>query len=307
MIVPDVKPILNPYLAMTSEKYLKEVTVGPVSALSGKVVLEEYDAAWKGIFEEEKEKIGRALGRNGIVTEHVGSTSVPGLCAKPVIDILLIVRDSSDENAYVSQLERVGYTMRIREPEWFRHRMLKKHNPEVNLHVFSYGCSEAKRMLDFRDWLRTNEGDRMLYGNTKKALVQREWQYLQDYADAKSEVVREIFSHMECRTPQEKDACEIMPCVIRPWRTEDAEDIAYAMNNRNVLDNLRDGRQPARRDTFPLHSLGRIGIHVLSGKIRSGTDIFIRNRLQRQGGWKYLRNTAAGHPQQNCRSRLLHR
>ena len=81
----------------------------------------------------------------------------------------------------------------------------------------------------------------MLYGNTKKALVQREWQYLQDYADAKSDVVREIFSHMECRTPQEKDACEIMPCVIRPWRTEDAEDIAYAMNNRNVLDNLRDG------------------------------------------------------------------
>ena len=195
MIVPDVKPTLNPYLAMTSEKYLKEVTVGPVSALSGKVVLEEYDAAWKGIFEEEKEKIGRALGRNGIVTEHVGSTSVPGLCAKPVIDILLIVRDSSDENAYVPQLERVGYTMRIREPEWFRHRMLKKHNPEVNLHVFSYGCSEAKRMLDFRDWLRTNKGDRMLYGNTKKALVQREWHYLQDYADAKSEVVREIFSH----------------------------------------------------------------------------------------------------------------
>ena len=55
MIVPDVKPILNPYLAMISEKYLKEVTVGPVSALSGKVVLEEYDAAWKGIFEEEKD------------------------------------------------------------------------------------------------------------------------------------------------------------------------------------------------------------------------------------------------------------
>ena len=78
MIVPDVKPTLNPYLAMTSEKYLKEVTVGPVSALSRKVVLEEYDAAWKGIFEEEKEKIGRALGRNGIVTEHVGSTSVSG-------------------------------------------------------------------------------------------------------------------------------------------------------------------------------------------------------------------------------------
>ena len=112
---------------------------------------------------------------------------------------------------------------------------------ENNLHIFSYGCSEAKRMLDFRDWLRTDEGDRMLYGNTKKALVQREWHYLQDYADAKSDVVREIFSHMECRTPQEKDACEIMPCVIRPWRTEDAEDIAYAMNNRNVLDNLRDG------------------------------------------------------------------
>ena len=164
--------------------------------MGGPVILEEYTTAWAALYEAERQKISKALHHDGILVEHVGSTSVPGLCAKPIIDILLLVKDSSDESSYVPALEETGYAMRVRESEWFGHRMLKGTNPEVNLHVFSIGCSEAKRMLDFRDWLRTHADDRRFYAEVKRNLAQKEWQYLQDYADAKSEVVREIFKHI---------------------------------------------------------------------------------------------------------------
>ena len=164
--------------------------------MSGRIELKEYDPAWTTLYEVERQKINNALNMDGIVIEHVGSTSVPGLCAKPIIDILLLVKDSSDEGSYVPDLEKAGYAMRIREPDWHGHRMLKGTEPEVNLHVFSVGCDEARRMIDFRDWLRTHEDDRNLYAETKRHLVRKKWKYLQDYADAKSEVVCEILKHI---------------------------------------------------------------------------------------------------------------
>ncbi len=164
--------------------------------MSGRIELKEYDPAWTTLYEVERQKINNALNMDGIVIEHVGSTSVPGLCAKPIIDILLLVKDSSDEGSYVPDLEKAGYAMRIREPDWHGHRMLKGTEPEVNLHVFSVGCDEARRMIDFRDWLRTHEDDRNLYAETKRRLVRKKWKYLQDYADAKSEVVCEILKHI---------------------------------------------------------------------------------------------------------------
>ena len=181
---------------MTGQEYLKQVTIGKISELSGRIELKEYDPAWNALYETERQKICKALNRDGIVIEHVGSTSVPGLCAKPIIDILLLVEDSSDEGSYVPELEKAGYVMRVREPDWYGHRMLKGVEPEVNLHVFYIGCSEAQRMLDFRDWLQTHEADRNLYADTKRRLVQKKWKYLQDYADAKSGVVCEILKHI---------------------------------------------------------------------------------------------------------------
>lgn len=181
---------------MATREYLEQVTIGNVAELSGYIELKEYDPGWTTLYEAERQKINNALNRDGIVIEHVGSTSVPGLCAKPIIDILLLVEDSSDEGSYVPELEKAGYAMRVREPDWYGHRMLKGMNPEVNLHVFTINCSEAQRMLDFRDWLRIHEADRNLYADTKRSLAQKKWRYLQDYADAKSEVVSEIFKHM---------------------------------------------------------------------------------------------------------------
>ena len=184
---------------MTSKDYLEKVTIGNLAELSEKIILHEYDPQWKLLFQHEKARIENALCGKEIIVEHVGSTSVPGLCAKPIIDILLLVPNSADETYYVGLLQDAGYVLRIREPEWFEHQMFKGKSLEVNLHVFSIGCKEADRMIDFRDWLIAHEDDSRLYANTKKHLATKDWKYVQQYADAKSEVVKEIFRHIFAR------------------------------------------------------------------------------------------------------------
>jgi GrpB-like predicted nucleotidyltransferase (UPF0157 family) len=111
-----------------------------------------------------------------------------------VIDIALVVVDSSDEPAYAPALEAAGYVLRVREPDWEQHRVFKDVDPNVNLHVFSPGSREVERMVGFRDWLRANPDDRELYLRTKRELAPRTWKYVQHYADAKTEVVEEILS-----------------------------------------------------------------------------------------------------------------
>ena len=170
------------------------MTIGERPRHDGPIVLVDYDDAWPLRFEREAKRIRAALGVRALLVEHAGSTAVPGLAAKPIIDVVLAVPDSSDEDAYVPALEAEGYALRIREPEWYEHRVLKKADPSVNLHVFSAGCEEIDRMLAFRDHLRTNEADRELYERTKRELASRHWAYVQDYADAKSEVVEEIIT-----------------------------------------------------------------------------------------------------------------
>jgi GrpB-like predicted nucleotidyltransferase (UPF0157 family) len=179
------------------EDELRAVTVGELRSLQDKVRLAEYDPGWPAAFEQEATRIRAALGERVIRLDHVGSTSVPGLAAKPILDMLLVVADSSDERWVVPDLEATGYVLRIREPDWFEHRMLKKTSPDVNLHVFSEGCPEVDRMLLFRDWLRDNESDRALYERTKRELATRDWKYLQDYADAKTAVVQEIMARAQ--------------------------------------------------------------------------------------------------------------
>jgi GrpB-like predicted nucleotidyltransferase (UPF0157 family) len=160
----------------------------------GPIVLVEYDDAWPVRFEREARRLRAALGTRALLLEHAGSTSVPGLIAKPIIDIVLAVPDSSKEDDYVPALEAEGYVLRIREPDWYEHRMLRKADPSVHLHVFSADCAEIDRMLRFRDHLRANEADRQLYERTKRELAARELVYVQDYADAKGDVVEEIIA-----------------------------------------------------------------------------------------------------------------
>jgi GrpB-like predicted nucleotidyltransferase (UPF0157 family) len=174
------------------EAKLRAVTVGELKPLSGPVELVDYDPAWPELFQRESERIRSALGERVVLLEHTGSTSVPGLAAKPIIDITLAVSDSADEQSYAPALEAAGYVLRIREPDWYEHRVFKGPDTSVNLHVFSEGCAEIDRMLSFRDRLRADAADRGLYERTKRELAAREWKYVQDYADAKTAVVERI-------------------------------------------------------------------------------------------------------------------
>jgi GrpB-like predicted nucleotidyltransferase (UPF0157 family) len=180
--------------APSGEEYLKSVTIGEPKRLTGKIELADYDSRWPALFASEEARIRAALGERALQIEHVGSTSVPGLIAKPIIDIVLAVADASDEASYVPSLEAQGYILRIREPDWFEHRLLKGPDSDVNLHVFGQGCAEIARMLRFRDWLRSHAGDREHYAQAKRELAQKEWKYTQDYADAKSAVVADIMA-----------------------------------------------------------------------------------------------------------------
>jgi len=179
-------------LELASDEDLQKVRIGPLTPHNAPINLAEYDPQWPTLFNREADRIRTVLGSAVLRVEHVGSTSVPGLTAKPIVDILLVVVDSADEPSYVPALEAAGYVMRVREPDWFEHRLFKGPDTDVHLHVFSDGAAEADQMLIFRDRLRTSEDDRELYERTKRRLAQQTWRHMQHYATAKSAVVQEI-------------------------------------------------------------------------------------------------------------------
>ncbi|HKF85347.1 MAG TPA: GrpB family protein [Candidatus Limnocylindrales bacterium] len=153
-----------------------------------------YDDAWPASYEREAARIRSILRERVVQLEHVGSTSVPGLSAKPQIDILLVVPDTANEDAYVPDMVAAGYRLTIREPDWYEHRLFKGPDTNINLHTFSPGAAEIDRMLAFRDRLRTHPEERAQYEATKRELAARTWAYVQDYADAKGQVVEEIIA-----------------------------------------------------------------------------------------------------------------
>ncbi len=188
-----------------TEEQIRAVTVGEPQVHGRPIELVSYDPGWPELFAREARRIAAALGEQALGIEHVGSTSVPGLVAKPIIDILLVVADSADEQMYATSLEAAGYLLRIREPDWYEHRLFKGPDTSINLHVLSRGCLEIDRMLLFRDRLRSNEADRALYERTKRELAQREWKYVQNYADEKGAVVEEIIARVSAEG-KERDA-----------------------------------------------------------------------------------------------------
>jgi GrpB-like predicted nucleotidyltransferase (UPF0157 family) len=167
-----------------------------VSSLIGgvekvEIRLVEYDPRWPSIFERHAAQIQRALAGLALRIEHVGSTSVPGLPAKPIIDIILVVTDSDDEAGYLPALECTGYELRVRAPG---HRMLRTPCRDVHIHVYSAGCDEIERCLVFRDQLRNKADDRELYASVKRQLVARDWVDMNAYAAAKGPVIESILA-----------------------------------------------------------------------------------------------------------------
>lgn len=180
----------------TSEEVLRTVTIGEMPTYVP-IVLAEYDPNWPKLYAREEQRIRAVLGDRVVRIDHFGSTSVPGLPAKPIIDISLAVPDSADEPAYLPDLEAEGYVLRIREPDWQEHRLFKGPDTDINLHVFSADSPEIQRHLAFRDRLRANPEEFDLYLRTKRELAARRWKYTQHYADAKTQVIEEILGRAQ--------------------------------------------------------------------------------------------------------------
>ena len=160
------------------------------------IVVEEYDPAWPSRFDDFSARITKALGEVLLGIEHVGSTSVPGLPAKPIIDIDVLVDDTADEARYLPALEAEGWRLILREPWWCGHRMLVDDIEELHLHVWPKDAPEPIRHRLFRDWLRTHEEDRALYAGTKRRLADETAEHPGDYNLAKNEVIDQIFERI---------------------------------------------------------------------------------------------------------------
>lgn len=177
-----------------SDEYIQKVIVNGNVEHNQTIQLNPYDEKWPALFEREKERILKILKDKALMIEHIGSTSVSGLMAKPIIDILLVVEDAGKEEDYMDDLCRHGYILRVMEPDFENHHMFKGPDTDIHLHVFSKGSKEIEKYLLFRNYLRLHDDARELYENTKKELAKKTWKYVQNYADAKSEVVQKILS-----------------------------------------------------------------------------------------------------------------
>ena len=159
------------------------------------------DPRWPEAFERLRTRIVAALGPLALAVTHVGSTSVPGLAAKDFLDVDLIVPDSGDEAAYLPALEDLGFELRVREPDWEEHRVLRHEAPMTNLHVYSPGSGESRRTILFRDWLRTHPEDRDAYGAHKREVAARGFTDAMLYNNAKAAFVYDLYEKIFLADP----------------------------------------------------------------------------------------------------------
>jgi GrpB-like predicted nucleotidyltransferase (UPF0157 family) len=174
------------------DEYLDRVLIG--GREKREVVIADYDSSWPSRFQHERERILRALGAAALRVEHIGSTAVPGLAAKPVIDVLVTVNDPDDEATLQSAFESAGYELRVREPG---HRMFRTSRRDVHVHIWADADPEVDRYLAFRDRLRRSLEDRAVYEQLKRELATREWSDINEYADAKSNLIAAIITRAD--------------------------------------------------------------------------------------------------------------
>jgi GrpB-like predicted nucleotidyltransferase (UPF0157 family) len=160
-----------------------EVIGGPEALEIG---LHDHDDRWADVFAEHRQRIRSALAPLEVEIEHIGSTAVPGLAAKPIVDLVVVVPDVTAEAEYLDPLLAAGYVLRVREPG---HRLVRTPARDVHVHVYGRGAAAVEDYLLLRDRLRADAEDRALYERTKRELIARRWDDMNDYADAKTDVV----------------------------------------------------------------------------------------------------------------------
>lgn len=153
------------------------------------VEIHEYDERWPSMFEQRARMILGALGDVVLRIEHIGSNAVPGHAAKPIIDMLGVGSHPEDKAGYLAALQRAIYELRVREPDFDQHRMVRAPERDVHVHIFAPQSKKVRRYLVFRNQPRSNAEERTTYEKTIRTLAKREWEDMNDYADAKTEVV----------------------------------------------------------------------------------------------------------------------
>jgi GrpB-like predicted nucleotidyltransferase (UPF0157 family) len=163
--------------------------------MSASVVIVNYDQAWPRLFAAEEKTLRRALG-DAVQIEHVGSTAVPGLVAKPIIDIMVGVHRLGDAAAYIAPLEQLGYEYVPEFEEFIPERRYFRKGPPTgrthHLHMVEQGTAFWKQHILFRDWLRTHPRDAGVYAELKRELAARYRTDRDAYTDAKTEFIRRI-------------------------------------------------------------------------------------------------------------------
>ncbi len=178
----------------TFDEYLDAVLIG--GREDRELTLVDYTPTWATRFARERIRILEALGQVARRVEHVGSTAVPGLAAKPIVDVLVVVDDPDDETGYLGAMEEAGYELRVREAG---HRMFRTPERDVHVHVWRAGSDDERRHLLFRDWLRQAPDDRALYESVKRRFIGERFTDMNYYARAKGPVIEDIMGRAEAR------------------------------------------------------------------------------------------------------------
>jgi GrpB-like predicted nucleotidyltransferase (UPF0157 family) len=157
----------------------------------------DYDRRWPRKFEQWYDVLVSCLGAIAVRIEHVGSTSVPGLAAKPIVDVQVSVTDLDDESRYVSALEGIGVQLRSRD-DWHRYfRPFPGHPRGVHIHVCEVGSKWEREHVLFRDYLRADEAARDKYASAKRAAAAVWADDGIAYTDAKTTVILELLEAAE--------------------------------------------------------------------------------------------------------------
>lgn len=194
-------PLWQPF-DLPSMEAIRAARTEPDAWRPTKVEVVPPDPTWPEQYAALRDRVVGALGDRVLAIEHVGSTAVPGLPAKPLIDVDLTVADSSDEDAWLPDLEAAGFVLRVREPDWQEHRMLRSEDPPANLHVFSVGALEPRRHRLFRDWLRTHPEDRDRYAEVKREVAARGFTDAMLYNNAKAGFVYDLYEKVFAGDPE---------------------------------------------------------------------------------------------------------
>ncbi|WP_209020571.1 GrpB family protein [Nocardioides sp. 1609] len=196
-----VHPLWNPYEVPSAEE-IDAARVAESARVPEPVVVVPADPAWAQWYDVVRDRVVAALGERVVSIAHVGSTSVPGLPAKPVVDVDLLVPDPADEDSWLPDLEAAGFELRVREPEWEEHRCLRGTEPACNLHVFAPDSRESRRHRMFGAWLRAHPEDRELYASVKQEVAGRGFTDAMLYNNEKAWVIYDLYEKIFAADPE---------------------------------------------------------------------------------------------------------